>query len=182
MRPESDFTPPSAWCPRPGLWHAADSEATEDEVTILVAAFVRALQPEIVYETGTSEGYTTAAIGAALAANGHGHLYAVEIDAGLAARAAQRCAGLPVTVTCGDSRTWEPPGPAGFAWIDSAFTTRPQEILRLPFIPGAIAGVHDTGPQHPVAALLAPLEESGVLAGMLALRTPRGVTFARVTR
>ncbi len=50
---ESTFTPPDPDCPRPDWWHARDAQATEDEVIELVAGFVRALQPELVLETGT---------------------------------------------------------------------------------------------------------------------------------
>lgn len=181
MLTESRFTAPSPWCPQPKWWHSEDSEATEDEVTALVAAFVRALQPEVVIETGIWSATTTEAIGQALKANGHGHLHAVEILPDRAEAARQRCAGLPVTVTCGDSLTWDPPSPIDFAWIDAHLETRHQEILRWQhlFSPGAVIGVHDTGPQHPVRDHLWPLFVTGVLASGLDLHTPRGVMFAQ---
>lgn len=183
MTTEDHFTAPSRWCEHPELWHADDAQATEHEVTGLVAAFVRALQPEIVVETGSNSGQTTEAIGRALAANGHGHLYSLEVDEAMAEKAAQRCGPLPVTVVNADSLTWTPPGEVGFAWLDSEPGIRHLELLRLRpyFADGAIAGIHDTGPQHMTFRHLRPLIADGVFIAVT-LRTPRGVTFGTVTR
>ena len=182
---EDRWTPPPPWCPAPHHWHADTADATEHEVTELAAAFVRALQPEAVVETGTNTGQTALAIGAALARNGHGHLWTVEADPGLARSAAAALAHLPVTVVCADTADWEPPVPPGFAWLDSAIDARAGEIARWAaspgFAPGAVIGIHDTGPQHRTAATLEPLVRSGLLR-TVTLRTPRGVTFAEVTR
>ena len=95
---EADFTPPNSWCPDPGFWHADDGDATEHEVTELVAAFVRALQPELVVETGSYSAQTSLAVGEALARNGHGRLVTLEIEPELAGIAKAKCAGLPVTI------------------------------------------------------------------------------------
>ncbi len=180
---EDRWTPPGPWQPHPEHWHSDDAYATEHEVTGLVAAFARALQPEIVVETGANTGQTTEAVGRALAANGHGHLYSLEADEALAGKAALRCEGLPVTVVHTDSLSWTPPGQVGLAWLDSATGIRHLELLRLrPWLAdGAIVGIHDTGPQHITAGLLLPLVQAGVFAGVT-LRTPRGVTFGTVTR
>lgn len=185
MAEESEFTPSSDWCPRPEHWHSEDADATEHEVTELVAAFVRALQPELVVETGTYHGHTAKAIGQALVANGHGELVTIEIDHINAARAAQRCRNLPVHVMRGDSTAWTPPpgNLIGFGWFDSGLHVRHLEIEGLlpHFAPGAIIGVHDTGPQHPVRGCLNELVYGGHLSP-IHLRTPRGVTFAEVLR
>lgn len=183
MITEDRFTPPSPWCGHPEHWHADDNQATEHEVTGLVAAFVRAVQPEIVVETGSNTGQTTEAIGRALRANGHGHLYSLEVDEALAGKAAQRCEGLPVTVIHGDSLSWAPPGEVGFAWLDSETGIRHLELLRLrPHLAeGAVVGIHDTGPQHMTTRYLWPLIADGVFTA-LTLRTPRGVTFGTVRR
>jgi hypothetical protein len=165
-------------------------------VSELAGAFVRALQPEIAVETGTYRGQTSYAIAIALQLNGHGHLWTVELDPGLASRAEHMLAGLPVTVVCADSHNWEPPDGIGFAWIDSGPTsivpgalraggmneTRYDEINRwLPqFEPGAVIGIHDTAPHHPVMINLQSLFSSGALLPGITLRTPRGVTFAQV--
>jgi hypothetical protein len=180
---EDRWTPPGPWCPHPEHWHSDDAQATEHEVTELVAAFVRALQPELVVETGSNSGQTTEAISRALQANGHGHLWSLETDEALAEKTALRCEGLPVTVVHQDSLSWTPPGEVGFAWLDSETGIRHLELLRLRshLADGAVVGVHDTGPQHMTARLLWPLVSQGVFAG-LTLRTPRGVTFGTVHR
>jgi hypothetical protein len=91
-------------------------------------------------------------IGRALSANGHGHLWTLEIDAALAARAEERCYGLPVTVVNRSSIGWTPPGLIDFAWHDSLCHLRHEEIAQWSraklYRLGAIIGIHDTGPQH----------------------------------
>lgn len=180
---EDRWTPPSDWCPAPQHWHSDDAYATEHEVSALVAAFVTALQPELVIETGSNTGQTTEAIGRALAANGQGHLYSLETDEALAGKAAQRCEGLPVTVVQADSLGWAPPGEAQFAWLDSETGIRHLELQRFRrfLAPGAVIGIHDTGPQHATGALLWPLIRKGIFTA-ITLRTPRGVTFGQITR
>lgn len=190
MVTEDRWTPPSSWCPEPRWWHADTADATEHEVTALAAGFVRALQPETVAETGTNTGQTALAIGQALAANGHGHLWTLETDEPMATAARRLLSGLPVTVVHASSLDWEPPDGTGFAWLDSGPVTgfagdpgalRRGEIARwLPrFAAGAVIGIHDTAPHHPVMRAVLPLLEAREMA-FLNLRTPRGVVFAQV--
>ena len=178
MARESEFTPPRPWCPEPELWEAHDADSTEREVTELVAAFVRAIKPQFVLETGTSYGYTAEAIGRALIANGRGRLVTLEKDAALAAIARERCLGLPVEVLECDSATWTPEAGESidFAWLDSDIIGRVHELKRLwkCFSSGAIVGIHDTGPQHPVHDVL---QKHSLPWPRIRLRTPRGVTF-----
>lgn len=188
---EDQWTPASPWCPNPQYWHADTPDATEHEVTALVAAFIRALQPETVVETGTNTGQSAAAIGRALRDNGHGHLWTIEIDPAMVGHACERLIGLPVTIVTGSSLEWDPPAPVDFAWIDSGpaegATGTPLDALRrdeiarwLPrFAPGAIIGVHDTAPHHPVMRAITPLLAAQRMQS-LNLRTPRGVCFAQV--
>lgn len=178
---EDRWTAPGPWQPHPEHWHSDDAQATEHEVSELVGAFARALQPEIVVETGSNSGQTTEAIGQALLKNGHGHLYSLEIDPVMADAAERRCTGLPVTVIRGDSLSWTPPGEVGFAWLDSETGIRHLELQRLRrfLADGAIVGIHDTGPQHATARLLWPLVQRGEFSA-ITLRTPRGVTFGTV--
>jgi hypothetical protein len=180
---EDRFTAPSDWCRHPEHWHSDDAQATEHEVSELAGAFVRALQPEIVLETGSNSGQTTEAIGRALEVNGHGHLYSLEVNPELAVIAAERCHGLPVSVIATDSLSWTPPGEIGFAWLDSETGIRHLELLRFRrwLAEGAIVGIHDTGPQHVTGSLLWPLIQDGTFAAVT-LRTPRGVTFGTVRR
>lgn len=179
MPGEDTWRKPNDWCDHTQHWHADDDQATEHEVTELVAAFVRALQPEVAVETGTWAGQTTRAIGVALQRNGHGHLYAVEMDAGHADQARAQCRDLPVTVVHASSTAWDAPAGIGFAFVDGD-TDRCAEVSYLldKMLPGAIIGVHDTGPQH--AAGRMDWLNAHPRLNVITLRTPRGVSFAEV--
>ena len=184
---EARWTPPSPWQPHPEWWRADpdDADAAEFEVTTLVACLVKVLQPEVVVETGTATGATAVVIGQALADNGHGHLYTVEIDPDAADKARERVNGLPVAVVCANSLEWDPPDRIDLAWIDSGTAeTRCAEIEAWEgkFSPGAVIGVHDTAPNMGREVLHYKL---GGLIGDLGLRalwlrTPRGVTLIQV--
>lgn len=179
---ESQFTRPRADCPHPEWWHASDSDSTEHEVSELVAGFVRALQPDVVVETGTAWGQTAQVIGRALERNEHGHLWTLEPDPGRAEFSRRRCAGLPVTVVQQGSLDWQPPAPIDFAWLDSLCQLRVPEFTgwHAQFAPGAFVGFHDTGPQHePLRSQIEALAEKGLLRPIF-LPTPRGVAFAEV--
>jgi protein-L-isoaspartate O-methyltransferase len=181
---ESDHTPPSDFCAQPSLWHAADGDSAEFEVLELVAAFVRALQPEAVIETGSAFGFGASMIGKALLANGHGKLYSLELDGPRADIARIRVAKLPVDIINVDSTTWLPPSAdVGFAFFDSSMDARPVEFKRyLPFmVTGAIVAFHDTGPQHSLWESVQTLEREGLLK-VIQLRTPRGVAFGQVLK
>lgn len=179
MPTEDTWRPPNPWCDHTAHWHADDDQATEFEVIELVAAFVRALQPEVAVETGTWTGLATLAVGEALSRNGHGHLHAVEIDPVKAEEARRKCLGLPVTVVTGSSTTWEPPAGIGFAWVDGQADRFAEVDHLLPhMLPGSIMGIHDTGPLH-ASGRLEQLTAHPRLRG-ITLRTPRGVSFAEV--
>lgn len=176
---EARWTPPRPDCPHPEWWTSTDAHSTEIEVTELVAAFVRALQPEFVVETGTCWGQTAEAIGRALEANGHGQLVTLEVEPQKVAYSADRCVGLPVQVTQCSSLAYTPDGPVGFAWFDSLLPLRVEEFnhYRPWLAAGALVGFHDTGPQFGgFGPQIAALE--GVRP--IQLRTPRGVTFVEV--
>jgi hypothetical protein len=177
---ESRYTPARDDCPHPEYWHSHDDDSTEIEVSELVGAFVRALQPEIVVETGTAWGQTAEQIGLALARNGHGELFTMEPDVERAASSRNRCQGLPVTVLACRSDEWTPPGPVGFAWLDSLLPVRADEYraLRPHLSPGAVVGIHDAGPQHGMRDTWEALEG----LRFIALPTPRGVLFGEVLR
>lgn len=177
---ESRFTTARDDCPHPEQWHSADDDSTELEVAELVGAFVRAVQPEIVVETGTAWGVTAEQIGLALARNGHGQLYTTEPTPDRAAAARERCAGLPVIVVEAPSNEFRPPSPIGFAWLDSLLPLRADEYRRLrPLLaPGAIVGFHDAGPQHGQREEWEALASEGLR--FIYLRTPRGVLFGQV--
>ncbi len=176
MRPERDFTPPSAFCPHPERWTAIDADSAEREVTELVASLVRALQPDYAIATGAGFGHTAQAIGTALRRNGHGRLAAIEFDEARAAEAEERCQQLPVKVWCQDSLAFVPEEPVEFAWLDSASCDRERELRRLlQWMPaGAIAAVHDAGTQRDVYRMLQSVAVDGIVRAVR-LRTPRGV-------
>lgn len=182
MFPESVFTEPRLDCPHPEYWSSTDSDSTEVEVTELVGAFVRALQPELVVETGTAFGQTAEAIGRALKTNGHGRLVSFEVDPERVRLSRERCAGLPVEIREQSSLDWLPDGPVDFAWFDSLAHLRPEEFKRyhLWMHERTVVGFHDTGPQHPVRGLLDDMVASGDMPQPLYLPTPRGVCFVRV--
>lgn len=178
MYRESQWTRPRPDCPHPEWWTAADPQSAELEVTELVAALVRALQPEYVIETGTCLGQTAEAIGLALARNGHGRLVSLEVDERRAAYARARCQGLPVEIVGASSLEFTPAAPVGFAWLDSLLELRVPEFERYrPHLaPGAVVGFHDTGPHMALSAGVRSL--AGVR--VLHLPTPRGVSFVQV--
>lgn len=150
-------------------------------MSALVAAFVTALRPDFVVETGTNLGYTAEAVGRALASAGRGQLVTLETDPDFVAAARERCAGLPVDVVHGSSLEYTPDRPIDFAFFDSLVQIRADEYRRyLPFMhERTVVGFHDTGPQHPVAATLEALVAEGLMAAPLYLPTPRGVCFTR---
>jgi hypothetical protein len=178
--PESRFTAARPDCAFPEHWTSTDSDSAELEVTELVVAFVRALQPDFVVETGTALGQTALRIGQALERNGHGRLVSLEIDPGRIARARRRVRGLPVDVIACSSVEYEPPELVDFAWLDSLPELRIAEFRR--FWPkmhsGTIVGFHDTGPTHALRPEIDVLEAERLLAP-IHLSTPRGVTFAQ---
>lgn len=178
---EATFTSPRPDCPNPERWHASDTDSTEHEVTELVAAFVRALQPDYVVETGSCFGQTSEAIGKVLQQNGQGRLVTLEVDPHLVHFAKLRCEGLPVEVLQLSSLDFTPDQPIDFAWFDSLVPLRPREFRRyLPHMHArTLVGFHDTGPQHQVRELLKPLENEGLISPLY-LPTPRGVCFSRV--
>lgn len=176
---EATWTPPRPDCPNPGRWHSTDNQSTEIEVTELVAAFVRATQPDYVLETGSCIGQTSHAIGLALRENGHGRLDTLEVDPDRAAIARNRCKGLPVTVHEVPSLEFQPADLIGLAFFDSLIELRIPEFHRFRdhLVDGAVVGFHDTGPHF--GGYGAAIEALDGLS-TIRLRTPRGVTFAQV--
>jgi hypothetical protein len=196
---ESRFTDPRPDCPHPERWHSTDADSTELEVTHLVRAFVGALRPDVVVETGTAWGQTAIAIGKALDEGGYGGvLHTIEPDPERCASVRQKLGPLPVIVHETTSLEWIAglePGDTwfggdqlgerpkiGFAWFDSLHHLRVPEFLALRphMTKGAVVGFHDTGPhQGGLREEIEQLEEQGKLLPMF-LPTPRGVCFAEV--
>jgi hypothetical protein len=179
IQAEAAFTAPTEWCERPEQWTAHDDQSAECEVTALVGAFIRAMQPDYVIETGTAHGYTAREIGLALEANGHGWLHTLEVDRDLVLEAGRRCSGLPVTVYRQSSMDFTPTESIGFAWFDSLIELRLPEFDRyrkhMPV--GTIVGFHDVSDRF--GDFRQRLEEHGGFRPIF-LHTPRGVCFAQV--
>lgn len=187
---ESAHTEPHAVTPNPGLWHAPDNDSTECEVTELVAALVRAIQPELVVETGTAYGFTSAAIGAALRMNGHGRCVSLEVDKDRINTARDRLyvAGVDdlVEVREQSSLDFDPAGPINFALFDSLYELRAAEFRRYHQLghlqPGTIVAFHDwtsgiRGHYKDVRAEVENLRADGLLTPIY-VPTPRGLVIA----
>lgn len=188
---ESVFTRPHAACRRPELWYAHDSDSSEVEVSELVGALVRALQPELVVETGTAFGHTTVQIGLALGRNGHGRCVSLEVDHERACVARELLLSegvMSVEVREQSSLDYEPEGELGFAWFDSLYELRAAEFCRYRdaghLKPGTIVGFHDwtsglRGHYLDVRTVVRRLASAGLLQPIF-LPTPRGVVLAEV--
>jgi len=173
------------------LWHSTDSESTEWEVTDLIWGFIRALQPEVVLETGSAFGQTTRAIARALQENGHGFLHSVDFtpDRVETVNASLVDAGLDrfAHVHLHDALTWEPPEGTvfGFVFLDSDLKTRYQEFhhYRRWMRPYTVVGMHDMDayfePMGGGRSRVLPLIAEGQLDAFF-LPTPRGVCFGVV--
>lgn len=180
---ESRWTAPRPDCPNPERWHSTDTDSTEIEVSELVAAFVRALQPDLVVETGAAFGQTAQAIGRALLANGQGTLLTCDPVPERVELTTARCEGLPVVVhpTTSLEMIATIHSPVGFAWFDSLIALRVPEFRSL--LPnlahGVIVGFHDTGPHFHLRPHIDLLAQERTLR-IIHLPTPRGVTFGEV--
>lgn len=190
MESEIRFTEPRADCPSPERWHSPDPDSTEIEVSRLVAAFVEALRPNTVVETGSAFGQTAMLIGDVLHKAEVGALYTYEVDPARVAETQAKCFGLPVVVKQQPSlegiqelidRGWG--REVGFAWLDSLFELRVPELrlIRPLLTRGAIVGVHDCG--EPGDTKYNEFSKSVADAAQtlgfnrISLPTPRGVTF-----
>lgn len=193
MEPESRFTTARKDCPHPERWHSPDSDSTEIEVSKLAAAFVEALRPDVVVETGTAFGQTAHRIGKVLEAAGNGHLVTFEVDPFRVGYAADRVVGLPVQVV--PERSLDGiqglidaghTGRVGFAWLDSLFELRVPELraIRPLLAPGAIVGIHDCGEAGHTKYDQFSREVATAAKTLgfqrISLPTPRGVTFLQL--
>ena len=180
LGPESDFTPPSEHCPRPELWHSTDSESSEIEVSEFLAGLARLIQPELVVETGTGLGATSARIGRALVANGHGKLITFEPVHDIAEAAKSACLGLPIEIREHRAEGWRPNERIDLCFFDAGdIAGRATNFLHWrPWLHFVV--FHDTAPHHPLRGPLNDLRVKGVLE-LIHFPTPRGLTIGRAT-
>lgn len=188
---EGRFTVSRPDCPHPERWHSDDADSTEHEVTELVAAFVRALQPDVVVETGSAWGQTAEAIGRVLADSSTdqwaGVLHTMDPNPTRFDATVTRCEGLPVHVHKMTSMEWiaKPPFEfIDFVWFDSIHHLRVPEFKAFyPYMTSrTIVGFHDTGPHQ--GGLREEIEDLELTGGLLPIHlpTPRGVTFGQVIK
>lgn len=179
MPSEKTFTPPCNFCPNPEHWNAYDGNATEDEVIDLICGFIRAIQPELIVETGTYLGTTSEIMANALVLNGHGRLITFETNEARCKIAKKRLEGQPAEVINGSILSWTSNSEIGFAWFDSNQNQRVDEFFHVKkwLSKGAVVGFHDTGPQHSVKNHIHKIVNS---LNIISLRTPRGCCFAQV--
>lgn len=174
---ESVFTRPTDRCPYPELWHSDNADASEWEVIEFLGGLVRALQPELVVETGTHQGYAAQSMALAIEKNGHGHLITIEINHNsvVAARIM-----LPdwVEVVEGSSFEWvpNPPRTINLLYVDGA-KDRVGEFTHLApwLVKGSIVVFHDTAHEWMDNEMRRVIDTYPVHA--ISLPTPRGLTI-----
>ncbi len=187
MRPE--VLPGRPECPEPARWLARDSEATEHDVSMLIGAFVWALKPDYVIETGTYRGDTTVMIGQALQALGRGHLVSIDIDHQATLFTAERLngQGLPVTLMTCKASSFLPTEPVDLIFIDCSLDDRFAQVQAFrPYAsPRCVILMHDSalpasGPG--VAQLYADAQKMvdfSLVYPWVKLPTPRGLAISR---
>jgi predicted O-methyltransferase YrrM len=183
---EAEFTAPHSECAEPDLWSAPDDASSEEEVTRFLGAVVDLLKPSLVVETGTFAGFTTLAIARALAANGRGHVYGIELDAAAAAGATARLRDEGVdqwaTVVHASSLEWAPPGQIDLAFLDAGggwHRAQEFEHLRTWMHPGTVVLAHDTARKNRLPRqAFEVLEAQGKLRPVW-VHCPRGLMIAQ---
>jgi predicted O-methyltransferase YrrM len=162
-------------------WSCNDVDSTETELIELIGALVRATKPKVCVEVGAYIGLCSAAIGSALERNGRGHLYAFEASPLSARVAAQKTAGLPVTVHRTLDVHFDPatlPGTVDFLFVDGNLDNRGASLRHWrPWLsPDNVVAVHDSLKWDDVRASVETIEH----AQRLDIVTPRGLTLMRV--
>lgn len=176
-RPERVTWKPHPRCSKPHeLWSAPDDDATEHEVTAFMAALTRLLKPDVVVETGTYHGHTTAAIANALEQNTTGAIWSYETDRPRALAAAlalrEHIDAGRVNLINAAVTTETCPRPIDLAFLDSGMRTRQDDLTAIwPHLsPGAIVAIHDASPLRPPGMVVPPGD-----AQRFDIATPRGL-------
>lgn len=119
---------PTNLCPHPEWWTAWNPVSTEVEVSMLVASFVKAMQPEFVLEIGAHWGQTTERIANVIVENKHGKFVSLEIREDFCGSARARCGNLPVEIIQADSLQYVPPQPIDLLFVDGDENNRFADI------------------------------------------------------
>lgn len=145
---ESLNHPPTELCPHPEWWHAWNPVSTEVEVSMLVAALVKAIQPEHVLEIGSHYGQTTERIALVIRENGHGEFTSLEFNPELAGSARARCwefLDKQVKIVVINSLEYIPPHPIDFLFIDGQDARADDLEYYLPYLAEhCMVVMHDT--------------------------------------
>ena len=138
---------PTLLCPHPEWWSAWNPVSTEVEVSMLVAAFVKAVQPENILEIGSHYGQTTERISQVIRENGHGEFVSLEINPEMVGSARQRCwryLDKEVAILQWDSLEYIPVKPIDFLFVDGAEARSKDVEHFLPFLAEhCVVIVHD---------------------------------------
>lgn len=129
-----------------------EAGAVEVETGIFLYGLVRRMQPDVIVETGTSRGWSSACMALAMQDNGHGHVYTLDVEeySGEKYDLRERLSlDDHLTFIQCDSRAWQPPDNIDVLFLDSDHT--------LPFVlkewqhfaphlnrRGAVVLIHDT--------------------------------------
>jgi predicted O-methyltransferase YrrM len=182
---QEEYTPPTAECPNPQLWHMADSQSTELEVLDFLRALVTTVKPQLIVETGTFLGYGAIALAQGLKSNGFGRIITIEYDPVIYAKSKERikAADLADWVESRNESSTETTisGRIDLLFSDSAIVVREQEIRRLlPQIsPQGVIAIHDASSHFKIVRDLALRMEQEGLLSVVMLPTPRGLVIAQ---
>jgi len=180
---ESDYTVPRPDCPHPEWWTSENNMATERELDELVAAFVRAVQPEFVLEIGSHYGQGAELIGKALQQNGHGKCVSLEIDEPLSNSARWRTQAVKdvVEIVTANSLEYIPPVPVDLLYVDGS----PNRVMDVehfvPYCrPGTIILIHDMAHQNYAIQLPRIYELCG--PNHVFVNSPRGMAIIELPK
>lgn len=178
-------------CPKDAdYWHSYNKNGAELEVAFLLGGIIRAIQPELVVETGTAWGDTAEQLGDAIALNGHGRLVTLEPNKRRQIYSYRRCRSLPVRCLRLRSLDWTPEKTEviNFLFIDSDYESRMLEFRHFkPYMNKySFVAWHDTGTQHagkeyPINQYIKKLRDQGEIAP-ISFPTPRGLCLARILK
>lgn len=144
---ESANHAPTELCPHPEWWSAWNPISTEVEVSMLVAAFVKACQPETILEVGSHYGQTTQRIAQVIRENGHGEFVSLEINPEMVGSASNLCKdylNLEVKIIHIDSLAYIPKRLIDFLFVDGSERRSLDVEHYLPYLsPHCVVIVHD---------------------------------------
>ncbi len=171
-------------CQHPDRFHlpATDrAQATEIEVSVLVASFFAGQRPTHILETGTHAGDTTQIL---CNYNAHATIHSIESNREWhdTLRNALGDHWPNLNLIHGDALKWTPGYGIKFgaAFFDATVEHRAEEYrhFRPHLEPNALVAFHDTSTYHPTGHHVRELVKLGLIEG-INIETPRGVFIGR---